>query len=73
MNCPTCNRIIPKVGWCSHIIGEYMVRYDHDIDFDIKTIVWKSSDDPAWDRPLITLPGIVKLDTDRIEKLLVLQ
>jgi len=80
MNCPTCNKVIPKVGWCTHTMGKYKVRYDHDIDYGIKTIVWKSSDDELWVRfdshgykPCLTLPGIIKLDVERIEKLLVLK
>ena len=73
MNCPTCNKVIPRVGWCTHIIGKYKVRYDHDIDYGIKTIVWKLIDDETWDEPLLTLIGIVKLDVEKIEKLLVLK
>jgi hypothetical protein len=73
MNCPTCNRVFPKIGWCSRTFYIYKVFYDHDIDYGVKTAIFKLSDDEKWYEPLLTLIGIIKLDMERIEKLLILK
>jgi hypothetical protein len=70
MTCPICMQDIGIKRYCDHFAGKYKILYDYNFGNGLTRII--SSERHNHNDILFSSSGIINLDVDRIEKLLLL-
>lgn len=76
ISCPICARLFSSFEpYCTHILGEYRVWYCYSERHWMSNtqIIKMNTITKRYDILLTRIDGLVKLDEDRIEKLLLLK